>query len=493
MMLFCPSFSFLGMGLCCLFCPVCPVSSVVFAVPCSETDKLLKNEFWVAAKELYWKAPCKELPDPTKPQIHNVYHMGKELRESLLLDKNISAPVLRSLFESQMHRNSIREPFLLSCLPAAVLAAHMTHYSALDMQERPNHLLFCHVREQVALAHAKAFLTANPNPTVQAFYTHMDQVFDFLPLGKAQKRLLTHPKDLILDMLREKNFASMPPVLFQKEVSTASKFDRFQDLFEPIHETYEAEFRAFTSGSQIRRSQPKTFDHNNLDELLATAGLAREEMTHAFQFEEWFFTHFVTVNEEHQEPNANWMSMMMHILSAPDMRPLERLIPNSMLGIYVLCGRISDTTNPNHLPPVKHFNWETNAAFKAGGQNASAQSKGETVIRIMTSEGKRLGMGEEFLARHANYVMAGMNWLTSPADPSTNTPFSLALVHFQSIAHHLDNEARAREEEEAKQMRLERAQSKRAQFLAEEADRQARIRVTKECSSCHEKFEWYFP
>jgi cytochrome c5 len=159
----------------------------------------------------------------------------------------------------------------------------------------------------------------------------------------------------------------------------------------------------------------------------------------------------------------------------------------------VLCGRIADTTNPNHLPPVKHFNWETNAAFKAGGQNASAQSKGETVIRIMTSEGKRLGMGEEFLARHANYVMAGMNWLTSPADPSTNTPFSLALVHFQSIAHHLDNEARAREEEEAKQMRLERAQSKRAQFLAEEADRQARIRVTKECSSCHEKFEWYFP
>jgi hypothetical protein len=87
---------------------------VVFAVPCSETDKLLKNEFWVAAKELYWKAPCKELSDTTFTQTQNVYHMGKELRESLLLDKNISAQVLKRLFENQMKRNSIREPFLLS-------------------------------------------------------------------------------------------------------------------------------------------------------------------------------------------------------------------------------------------------------------------------------------------------------------------------------------------------------------------------------------------
>jgi hypothetical protein len=45
MMLFCFPFSFPGMGLSCVFCPVCPVSSVVFGVPCSETDKLLKNEF----------------------------------------------------------------------------------------------------------------------------------------------------------------------------------------------------------------------------------------------------------------------------------------------------------------------------------------------------------------------------------------------------------------------------------------------------------------
>jgi hypothetical protein len=221
------------MDLSCLFCPVCPVSYVLFAVPCSEEEKLLKHELWVATKEHYYsKAP--EAPGISFVDNCNVYVMGKNFRESLLLDRRIQASALKSLFENQMHRNRIREPFLLSCLPAAVLAAHMTFYSALAMQQRPNHLLFCHVREQVALAHAKAFLTANPNPTVQAFYTHMDQVFDFLPLGKAQKRLLTHPKDLILDMLREKNFASMPPVLFQKEVSTASKFDRFQDLFEAL-------------------------------------------------------------------------------------------------------------------------------------------------------------------------------------------------------------------------------------------------------------------
>jgi hypothetical protein len=103
-------------------------------------------------------------------------------------------------------------------------------------------------------------------------------------------------------------------------------------------------------------------------------------MTHAFQCEEWFFTQIVTVNGEHQEPNRNWMSMMMHILSAPHMRPFQRLNPNFMLGNYVLCGRISDGTNPNHLPPLRNFDWETNVAFKAGGKSASAQSKGDTVL-----------------------------------------------------------------------------------------------------------------
>jgi cytochrome c5 len=83
--------------------------------------------------------------------------------------------------------------------------------------------------------------------------------------------------------------------------------------------------------------------------------------------------------------------------------------------------------------------------------------------------------------------------LTSPADPSTNTPFSIALLHFQTIVHCLDNAARARVEEEARQKQIEKAKSMKAQFQAEEADRQARIRVTKECSSCHEDFVWYFP
>ena len=484
MMMFCVPLSFSGMGLSWLFCPVCPVSSVVFGVQCSERDKLLENVLWVAAKELYQKASGHQ---PA------VYAMGENFMESLLLDKAIPAATLKKLFENQMHKNSIREPFLLSCLPAAVLAVYATHYSAFDMQQRPNNEFYTYVKEQVALAHAKVFLTENPSPTVQAFYSHMDQVFAFLPLKKEQIRQLAHPKDVILEKLKGKQFASMPSVQFQAEVSTASKFERFQDRFEPIFEAYEAEYRSFTSSSHTRRGKPNSFDHNKLNELLAFAGLEREEMVHAFQFEEWFFTHFVTVNGEHQEPNANWMSMLMQILSAHDMRPFERLNPNSMLGIYVLCGRISDTSNPNYLPPAKRFNWDSNAAFQAAGVSASAQSKGDIVIKIMTAEALKLGMAEEYLARHADNVMAGMNWLTSPADPSTNTPFSIALLHFQTIVHCLDNAARARVEEEARQRQIEKAKSMKAQFQAEEADRQARIRVTKECSSCHEDFVWYFP
>jgi hypothetical protein len=111
----------------------------------------------------------------------------------------------------------------------------------------------------------------------------------------------------------------------------------------------------------------------------------------------------------------------------------------------------------------------------------------------MTGEGKSLGMDEEYLARHANIVMTVMNWLTSPTDPSINTPFSTALIHFQNFAHSLDMQARAREEEEARQKRLETAKIKQAQFLSDEADRQARVKVTKECVCCHQDFEWYFP
>ena len=466
---------------------------MVFAVLCSEEGRLLKHEYWVVGKEHYWKTHSNHNQDPMKVEIHNVYAMGKELRLALLIDKGTAPAALKNVLLKQMRDNNIREPFFLSCLPAAVLAVHLKHYSEYALHQRPNHLLFIFVKEQVALAHAKAFLKANSSPTAEAYFTHMDEVFAFLSLGNDLKRQLNLPKDAILEQLNAQKFEPMPSAQFQREVSTASKFETFQHEFEPIHEAYETEYRAQQSHSSTRKGQPKFYDHLNLDALLTSAGLDRQQMTHAFQFEKWFITHFVSVNGEHQQPNANWKNTIMHILSAPNMRPLETLNPNSMLGVYVLCGRISDSTNPNYLPPARNFDWDSNLAFKAGSVNGQAQSKGDTVVRIMTAEAKKLGMGDEFLARHAKFVMTGMNWLLSPADPSTNTPFSSALLFFEGIVQGIENEAKQKHAEEERLKRVERAKTMQAQVLADLADKQARVKVTKECSGCEQEFEWYFP
>ena len=84
---------------------------------------------------------------------------------------------------------------------------------------------------------------------------------------------------------------------FIQDVHLASKFDMFKAEFEPIFGAYQAGF----AGGQSR-----VFDHNQLNTLLASVNVTMEDVTGAFQFEEWFFTHFVEVKGEAQEPAVKW-------------------------------------------------------------------------------------------------------------------------------------------------------------------------------------------
>jgi hypothetical protein len=121
----------------------------------------------------------------------------------------------------------------------------MTFYSALAMQQRPNHLLFCHVREQVALAHAKAFLTANPNPTVQAFYTHMDQVFDFLKNEmEGDNDYDEEDDDMIEEGRKKKKNKPTNPSLWQQSLSWAKQ-------------RYEVCPSAYCNGAAVKRYNSK--------------------------------------------------------------------------------------------------------------------------------------------------------------------------------------------------------------------------------------------
>ena len=223
--------------------------------------------------------------------------------------------------------------------------------------------------------------------------------------------------------------------------------------------------------------------------------VSREDVTRAFQFEEWFFTHFVKEDGEEQMPDDKWHSIVMHLLSAHGLTPFGKLNPNSILGVLWLCGRISDQTNPNHIPPLKNFMWADCPVLASVCNNPSAQSKGEAVVAVMNDEANKMGMSPPYLAQKASLVMEIMNWMIVAANPETQTPFGFALQHYTSVLEALDREAMERAEAEQTRQRKERAMQQQAQFRLEEAERNLLAKEERQCPTpgCGVKFTFYYP
>ena len=431
-------------------------------------------------------------------QAHQYLLQDVEILNRVVLDQNNTLDFDRSraAFLQRMKRSSAgqsaKADLLGSPLAAAVVVQHLMQYSYLPNDQRPNHKMCHYLLAEIAYQHVKNYMTDNPKPTVQGFYTHMEGPYAVFGLEEAQRRTLSLPKSLLIEPILKTGKAS-PESEFVKQVRAESKFDCFMDTFEPIFEQYQAEFRAGPAGGGQRQVQKRYFDHNLLDAMLGQVGLSREELTRAFQFEEWFYSHFVNTFGELQDPDRNWHSMIMHILSTPTFTPFARLKPNSILGILVMCGRITYNKNPNYIPPGKYIDWDGVAVLGNPGINGTAQSKGEAVVRVMDGEGDKLGMTLIYRAKNAAMLMSVMNWLTEAADPSTQTPFGYALQHYATVVHNFEKEAKEREEEAAKRGRLEAQAKRKAQFLIEEEERKSLITVEKQCAGCDEMFTWVYP
>ena len=396
----------------------------------------------------------------------------------------------------------MRRDFLLSPLVPAALVQHQVYYSNLPKAQRPNIEMVQYMKAQVAQEHAISFLQSNANPTVEALYNHLEAVFALFPIVMEQKRELFVSKASTMQALIDRKNASPetsdfpePSFEFLNQVRLESRFDGFITEFEPMYVMFERTFRSKTQPTWGSGRRPAMLDHNDFQRVMDKKAVSKEDLTRAFQFEAWFFSHFVWVNGEEQVPDSNWKSTVMHLLSAPDMPLLQRLNPDSLLGVWCLCGRISDETNVNHIPAQKNFTWENCAALAAASTNPSAQTKGEAVVRVMNEESSKIGMSQRYLVTQAGLVMQVMNWLTEAANPDTQTPFGYALQHYRTVAEHFVTLEREQEEAALRAQRLERAKAQQAQWKAAEAERQSLAQDKRQCPNpgCDTVFTFYYP
>ena len=487
-----------------------PVSHLVCGVPCR--DLLLNNPYMQTAKEEFSKQ-CSQRwasTELTEDQQEILLAEAERLNQSVLLPHQgqISFSMHQKAFELRMRNpkyddslsGCLRTEFLLSPLPAAVLVQHLMQYSDRPMHERPNYEMFQYLKQEVAYEHAMHCLHTNVGPSAQEFYNDMGLVFALFPIDKSHLKQLSLSKGSIITALVKKSlenplFLAHPQQRFVDEVRLESRFDTFVEEFEPIFQMYQARLIHIAAARAQRRIKPQLFDHNQLEELMGKFNVSREDVTRAFQFEEWFFTHFVKEDGEEQMPDDKWHSIVMHLLSAHGLTPFERLNPNSILGVLWLCGRISDQTNPNHIPPLKTFIWSDCPVLASVCNNPSAQSKGEAVVAVMNDEANKMGMSPPYLAQKASLVMEIMNWMIVAANPETQTPFGFALQHYTSVLETLDREAMERAEAEQTRQRKERAMQQQAQFRLEQAERNLLAKEERQCPTpgCGVNFTFYYP
>lgn len=240
--------------------------------------------------------------------------------------------------------------------------------------------------------------------------------------------------------------------------------------------------------------KPRVYDSSHLKLLLAKSGLTVEDMVTCFQFEGWFFTHFISENQgDSQVPNPYWEDIVMCMLKQPTLRAFQQLNPNSSLGMYVVCGRLSDETSPEYIPSSPYFNWKALPLFVHTEGSPSAESKGEAVIKALTKHSKHIDMDQIYLAKNIRIIVQAKKWLIEPKNLEACTPFMNALNFFDTIVHNLHMEEKAKAEFEALAKRLARAKECKAEFDRKKAEMDAREKLSRTCIFCLDNFAFVLP
>ena len=416
------------------------------------------------------------------------------LAQMVMCDDTVRLPLQKASFMGRLNSMQKLAEFLGTPLPAGVVVQHHMHFAHLPVHQRMNQSMVDYIKGETSLQHALYYVEMNtvdetPTYTVEGFYAHMKDLWaSFGVEDEALLSLLTVPKTSLLTGLADKGIVLTEQ--FMHDVQLASKFDLFRAEFQAVYRGFEAGFAKATGGHK-----KQYFDHNQLNDLLQSLHIRMEDVTGAFQFEEWFFSHFVGVTEKAQEPAIDWHKVVMTFLSHHSFKGFERLNPNTTLGILVLCGRIANPhENPNHIPPGRVIDWASIQCFKEAGLSASAQSKGEALVKVMNAVGSDIGMDPNYLATSADLVIVRvMDWMVNPKRGDAITPFSFALQHYKAVVEQFHQDIIDRAQSEETEKRREAAKAQQAAHRAKLAELNALAQETRTCHNCTLKFTFYFP
>ena len=323
-------------------------------------------------------------------------------------------PKQRALFDLKFGKGSFRSAqFLPSPMAMAVVVDHHAkYYQWFGLTDRPNFQMVGHLKERIYQVHAERYFDSSAEPSVQGFYSAINKMFEPFSLPPSLLKDVSWPKDYIMARLLQQRPGSIAEELVVKVKQEAS-FDLFTSDFEPIFEIHQHEFaRPSTNTKGTLRMAP--FNVPSLMQFLAKFDLTLDKMVTAFHFEAWFLGHFVSVQGDDQLPNYNWEDIIICMLKQPTFTPFQSLNPNSSLGLHVVCGRISDVTSPDFIPPTPYFNWSANAVLGSIGGSPASESMGQAVIRIVERHRTMIGMDLMYMAINFRKVIQVMKWLVDP-------------------------------------------------------------------------------
>ena len=431
--------------------------------------------------------------------VDNVAMLNVEAADLLHMVHNETKAVFpkqRALFDLKFRNGSGKRALFLSSpmAMAVVVDHHSRFYQHFGLTDRPNSQLVVYLKEAIYLVHAERYFENSAEPSVQGFYSALNEMFEPFSLPPALLKDLGMAKDYVMHKLLAQRPESSAQYLVER-VKQEANFDLFTIDFEPCFEIHQHEHEAFAKPGTNPKSRikPAVYSVQVFIQVLAKFNLTVETMVTAFQFEAWFFGHFVSVKGDDQVPDYNWEDIVMCMLKQPTFTSFQSLKPNSTLGLHVVCGRISDPTSPDFIPASPYFNWRGNAALGNSVGSPAAESMGDAVVRVVEKHRELIGMDALYMAFNFRRVLQVMKWLIDPSNKEATTPFYAALLHYDAAVSAHQREELDRAETLAREERLEKARQRKEEFAKQHAERMLRFEEQRECLICSNKFTFLYP